>query len=151
MVTPDVEYDGFAISFSGSNVRFESNTSVVVEYDGLWTGTIKLPPKFASNVTGMCGNYNNNPSDDLKMANGTDVRGWPNQYSLVGESFKVPTAEKSVETLMKLFICILFMIVIQFALSAFNSVAVVPLSTRTSSYHVHSQSWTSSRVMSTVD
>ena len=37
-VTPEVAYPGFRVFYNGLYVRLETNFSLIVEYDGVWTG-----------------------------------------------------------------------------------------------------------------
>ena len=82
-------YPGFNIQNNGgAYIRLETNFTLIVEFDGVWTGQIKLPPQYAGTNQGMCGNADGNRENDLMTKEGVDVSGEENRYSLVGESWK---------------------------------------------------------------
>ena len=93
-VHPDVSYPGFIITNNGRFVRLATNFSLVVESDGYWTSTVKIPPTFDSKMGGICGDANNNPDNDLRLKDGTDVSDSPSRYSLVGNSWQVNDPEQ---------------------------------------------------------
>ena len=79
-------------------IKRVSNYVIVAGFQGLtvyWDGhtgvSIKMEPKFANKTCGMCGNYNGNPGDDLRLPNGkmsTSVAQFGNNWkkTLVGET-----------------------------------------------------------------
>ena len=85
--------DGFRIIRNGRFVRLETDDNVVVENDGEWTALVKIPAIYKNAMTGLCGNYDDNPDNDLTTSDGQDVSGMENQYSLVGNSWQVDDSE----------------------------------------------------------
>lgn len=84
----------YQIFYSGRYVRFENLVGLSVEFDGYWIISVSVPPVYKNLTCGMCGNYDDNPSNDLRLANGTDVGSNSNAGNLVGDSFVVADAEQ---------------------------------------------------------
>ena len=92
-VLPDATYPGFEITNNGRFVRLATNFSLVVESDGDWLTVVKVPDSFADKMAGLCGNADGDPENDWRTRNGTDVKGRPNSYSLIGNSWQVDDPE----------------------------------------------------------
>ncbi|KAI0218724.1 hypothetical protein LSAT2_029593 [Lamellibrachia satsuma] len=92
-VMPDKIYPGFEITTNGRFVRLATNFSLVVESDGEWISLVKIPLAYSSKMEGICGDSNFNRMNDLRLANGTDVRSHPQSDNLVGNSWQVPDPE----------------------------------------------------------
>ena len=67
----------------------KSPCNVTVVFDGKSTVLVSVPEKYASKMTGICGDCNGNKKDDFKTKNGEDVSDKPNKYSLIGDSYVV--------------------------------------------------------------
>lgn len=76
----------FDIRRSRSSVRLTTPFGLEVELSSDWQARIVLPEEFKSQVTGFCGNFNENPEDDLMTKEGKLVDG-PNAGSEIGDSF----------------------------------------------------------------
>ncbi|XP_033741866.1 zonadhesin-like [Pecten maximus] len=58
--------DQFQIMLSGRYVRLETRCGLVVQFDGKYIADISVPNVYGNDLTGMCGNCDENPTDDLK-------------------------------------------------------------------------------------
>ncbi|XP_033741868.1 zonadhesin-like [Pecten maximus] len=58
--------DQFQIILSGRYVQLETRCGLVVQFDGTHTAKIRVPNVYGNDLTGMCGNCNENSTDDLK-------------------------------------------------------------------------------------
>ncbi|KAG3256039.1 hypothetical protein H1C71_039090 [Ictidomys tridecemlineatus] len=70
---------------SGTKAVVELDFGLVVTYDWDAQLTISLPERFQNQVCGLCGNYNNNPGDDLLTPDGTlvsDIVGFASSWKL---------------------------------------------------------------------
>ena len=97
---PGVVYPKFRIITNGRMVRFETNSetagiSLVVEYDGRSRALIRISSQYQNGMEGLCGNFDGDPTNDMRLKNGTDVRSHSKKYSLIGNSWKVYDAEDS--------------------------------------------------------
>lgn len=90
---PSVFYQGFSIVYSGRFVRLETDFGLVVESDGIWASTVRIPDSYNGKMSGLCADSNNDRSNDLSTADGTDVSQAPNKYSMIGNSHQVPDPE----------------------------------------------------------
>ena len=93
LVQLDVTYPGFEITNNGRFVRLATNFSLVVESDGASITKVVRPPSFAGKMAGLCGNADGDAENDWRTSNGTDVKGLPNKYSLIGNSWQVEDPE----------------------------------------------------------
>ena len=93
-VYPDVSYPGFIITNNGRFVRLATNFSLVVESDGNWMASVKIPPSLNSKMGGICADANNDPGNDLRTKDGSDVSASPYKFSLVGNSWQVDDPEQ---------------------------------------------------------
>ncbi|KAI8497573.1 hypothetical protein Bbelb_248790, partial [Branchiostoma belcheri] len=53
------------IRLSGDMVLVETDMCVTVKYDGNHRVEVEVPPQYAGQVDGLCGNFNGNPDDEL--------------------------------------------------------------------------------------
>jgi len=65
----------YTIYYSGLFVRFQTSFGLAVEFDGLTRVNVYVPPAYSGNMTGICGNFNDNPDDDLSQCNGVPYIG----------------------------------------------------------------------------
>ncbi len=85
---------GISITLVGNSHRVETNFSLVVEFDGNWLGVVKMPPAYKTQTDGICGDYNDDASNDLTTSEGVNVRGDPSSHSKVGNSWQIPDPDK---------------------------------------------------------
>ncbi|NXY48780.1 ZAN protein, partial [Ceuthmochares aereus] len=78
------QFRGLSIGNVGRFIVVETDFGVTVKYDGNHHLEITLPQSYFSKVHGMCGNFNDNPEDDLFLPNGTLV-----SVTQFGNSWKV--------------------------------------------------------------
>ena len=64
-------------------------TDLTVQFDGQSTLLVRLHQNHQNRVTGMCGNFNNDPADDKVLPNGTAAQN-DNDF---GRSWKAPTSQ----------------------------------------------------------
>nr|XP_043881875.1 alpha-tectorin-like [Solea senegalensis] len=76
------------VSRQGSYVVVDAN-DMVVQFDGRSTLLVRVSQIYRNRVSGMCGNFNNNPADDKVLPNGTLAR---DDYEF-GHSWKAPTSQ----------------------------------------------------------
>ena len=71
---------------NGRFIRLEhSQFGVVIEYDGDQIATVRVPKGM---MTGLCGNNDGNPDNDLTTKEGEDVSGIENGYAIFGDSWQ---------------------------------------------------------------
>ena len=92
-VYPDKSFNGFEIRNNGMNVRFSTDFSLVVESDGEWTSVIKIPSSYEGKMSGICGNADGNPNNEMVMKDGTDVSSSEYRFDKVCNSFQVDDPE----------------------------------------------------------
>ena len=56
------------IYLSGSNVVIETNIGLTVYYDGNSVFKVRLANAYGGHVSGLCGNMDGNPNNDLTLA-----------------------------------------------------------------------------------
>ena len=93
IVHPDIAFSGFIITNNGRFVRLETDFGLVVESDGVWTSTVRLPDDYSGKMSGLCQNSDNIRSNDLTTSDGRDVTTEPNKYSQIGNSYQVADPE----------------------------------------------------------
>ncbi|KAM5132323.1 IgGFc-binding protein-like [Mantella aurantiaca] len=74
---------------SGNNIVLITGSGVTLIYDGWNYVNVKLPSTYRGAVSGLCGNYNGNPSDDLTLGDGAAAR-TPDEF---GRYWKVGEVE----------------------------------------------------------
>ena len=92
-VYPDAVYPGFEIRNNGMNVRFATNFSLVVEFDGTWTSVIKIPSAYKNYMMGICADADDDADNDFVLKDGTDVRASDYRYDEVCNSHQVDDPE----------------------------------------------------------
>ncbi|XP_053089075.1 zonadhesin, like isoform X2 [Pangasianodon hypophthalmus] len=78
--------NGVKIFLSGKFVVLETNFGLRVRFDGNHHADVSLPSSYKGLLCGMCGNYNDNPTDDNIMSDGTPT----SNSNELGESWQVP-------------------------------------------------------------
>ena len=73
---------------NGPYARVETDFGLAVENDGKWTALVKLPPHYKAFTEGLCGNSNDNVTDDLITRQGRNVSGISGGASLFGHSWQ---------------------------------------------------------------
>jgi hypothetical protein len=66
-----------------------------VEFDGNWFIAIYLPLFYVGKMGGLCGNNDNDPTNDLTLANGTFVGNLTNGAKIFGDSYVVRDMEQT--------------------------------------------------------
>ncbi|XP_018540526.2 IgGFc-binding protein [Lates calcarifer] len=61
----------FTVHLIGDSAEIKTDFGLQVSYDWHSTVQVKVPSTYANAMCGLCGNYNNNPKDDLLLSNGT--------------------------------------------------------------------------------
>lgn len=51
----------------------EAHNKVTVSYDWNWLATVQVPSSYYNETSGMCGNFNQDPDDDLRGPNGASL------------------------------------------------------------------------------
>jgi len=82
----------YTVDYVGLSVRIQTTFGVVVEYDGWTKVSVLVPPSYNSLLTGLCGNYDGNSTNDWTTADGTYVGDNVNKTDLLGDSFIVGTS-----------------------------------------------------------
>jgi hypothetical protein len=72
----------------------ETTFGLVVEFDGRWVISVYVSSLYAGKMCGLCGNNDNDPTNDLTLANGTYVGNWPNAVVVFGDSYVVDDPEQ---------------------------------------------------------
>ncbi|XP_067345254.1 alpha-tectorin-like isoform X2 [Channa argus] len=72
----------------GSNIVVDA-VDLIVQFDGQSTLLVRIGQNHENRVTGMCGNFNNDPADDKVLPNGTLAQN-DNDF---GHSWKSPTSQ----------------------------------------------------------
>ena len=70
-------------------MEFRAEFGLVVTYNDNWQVTVQLSKTFQRIVTGFCGNFDDFPSNDKRLANGTDASGMSDPGNAVGRSYIV--------------------------------------------------------------
>lgn len=72
---------------NGNFVRAETDFGLAIENDGEWTALVKGPKGLPT--SGLAGNNNGDPSDDMVTKEGIDVTGWNMSQSILANSWQV--------------------------------------------------------------
>ncbi|KAM3921837.1 IgGFc-binding protein-like [Leptodactylus fuscus] len=75
------------INQEGNNVIIQTIHGFKMLYDQQYFVSVWVPSSYSGKTEGLCGNYNKNPSDDLRLQNGTVVN--DSDISLFAESWTV--------------------------------------------------------------
>lgn len=90
VVYPDHSFPPyFKITKNGLFTRFEASDGLIVDFDGNWIGLIRVPDSYRDKVEGLCGNYDNDPDNDMMTRNKTMTT----SYSEIGNSWQVDDPE----------------------------------------------------------
>nr|XP_028596464.1 IgGFc-binding protein-like [Podarcis muralis] len=66
-----LEYGKIRLYQSGTNAVLQTDFGLQVTYDWKWHLVITLPSSYYGTICGLCGNFNQNPADDMVFPNGT--------------------------------------------------------------------------------
>ncbi|XP_075697037.1 IgGFc-binding protein-like [Rhinoderma darwinii] len=61
------------VSRSGMTAIVETESGVTATFDWNWHATVSVPSSYYNAVSGLCGNFNQDPTDDQQSPNGTRV------------------------------------------------------------------------------
>ncbi|KAM4703003.1 IgGFc-binding protein-like [Rhinophrynus dorsalis] len=61
------------VSHSGLTVIVETDFNFTVTYDWNWHVSLTIPSSYYNAVSGLCGNFNENPNDDQRAPNNTQI------------------------------------------------------------------------------
>ncbi|KAM4016701.1 IgGFc-binding protein-like isoform 2-T2 [Anomaloglossus baeobatrachus] len=75
----------YSINEEGNNVIVQTRDDFTVLFDRQYFVSVSVPSSFAGHTEGLCGNYNKNSGDDLRLPNGTIVT----DLSLFAETWTV--------------------------------------------------------------
>ncbi|KAJ3598355.1 hypothetical protein NHX12_001865 [Muraenolepis orangiensis] len=78
---------------SGRSVLIQTDFGLLVRYDWIDLLVVTMPPPFAGKTSGLCGNFNGDPNDDLTTPEGTQAAG----ELAFAASWKVPGLESGVQ------------------------------------------------------
>lgn len=84
----------FRIFYSGRTARYEAEFGLVVEFDGFWTLSISVPSTFSGKLTGLCGDFNGDVTDDLVKQSG-DAPSGTDVGKEIGDSYVVDDPENT--------------------------------------------------------
>jgi hypothetical protein len=88
----------YSIFYSGVRVRYETTFGLAVEFDGYWFLAVDVPSIYFGKMGGMCGNNDDEPSNDLTLPDGTDVGSLANGEKEFGDSCVVDDPEQADQT-----------------------------------------------------
>jgi hypothetical protein len=84
----------YSIFYSGGRVRLQTTFGLAVEFDGNHYVVVYVPSAYYGVMCGLCGNNDDNPTNDLTLANGTYVGNQQNAAILFGDSYVVDDPEQ---------------------------------------------------------
>ncbi|XP_077312503.1 IgGFc-binding protein-like [Lithobates pipiens] len=73
------------VSQSGLNAVIKIANGIIVTFDWNWYCTVTIPSSYYNLVSGLCGNFNEDPKDDQKAPNGTIISSiidWASEWKL---------------------------------------------------------------------
>ncbi|KAK2164273.1 hypothetical protein NP493_1423g01041 [Ridgeia piscesae] len=88
-------HPGLAIYMSDGYVVINTDCGLRAAFNGKsreTAATLTIPPRYAKNINGMCGDCNS-LQDDLRLKNGTDVSTHPDMYTLISNSYSVDESD----------------------------------------------------------
>ena len=85
----------YQVFYYGAYLRYETTFGLYVEFDGKWTGIVSVPSTYSGQMTGMCGNYDGKPNNDLTLTNGSYVGLSGVGWIAFGDSWIVPDTEQA--------------------------------------------------------
>jgi hypothetical protein len=80
----------YVIDYNGNYVQLTTAYGMSVQFNGYWLVAIQVPDDYKGLTHGMCGNNNDNATDDLTVSNGMYVGNEPDSGTLIGNSYVVP-------------------------------------------------------------
>ncbi|CAI9719089.1 transmembrane cell adhesion receptor mua-3-like [Octopus vulgaris] len=92
-----VNYKEFSATYSVGWITVTTEWGLKVMFDGRHRVTVTLPPIFADQLTGICGDCNGE-KDDFRTKSGEDVSQKANKFSLIGASYQVEDDSDKPET-----------------------------------------------------
>ncbi|ELU12006.1 hypothetical protein CAPTEDRAFT_205497 [Capitella teleta] len=91
MTNPSYVDGKLKVTMNGNYVRVETDFGLSVEFDGEWTALVKVPGGLLT--SGLAGNNNGDPSDDMVTKDGVDVSGMDMSQSILANSWQVHDPE----------------------------------------------------------
>lgn len=91
MTNPSYADGKLKVTMNGNYVRVETDFGLSVEFDGEWTALVKVPGGLLT--SGLAGNNNGDPSDDMVTKDGVDVSGMDMSQSILANSWQVHDPE----------------------------------------------------------
>ncbi|XP_035679858.1 IgGFc-binding protein-like [Branchiostoma floridae] len=77
--------EGVSVRLGGRNVILRTTFGLRVAYNGNHRLEVSVPPAYTNNIRGLCGNFNNDPQDDLEKPDGTTA----SSHTEFGNSWEV--------------------------------------------------------------
>ncbi|XP_067669298.1 mucin-2-like [Haliotis asinina] len=77
-----------SVTINGQFVQITTMCGIEVAFDGLHLVKVKVPKRYATSMTGLCGDCNG-IEDDFRLSNGTDVSMLDTKFSQIGNSYLV--------------------------------------------------------------
>ncbi|XP_046578431.1 uncharacterized protein LOC124286131 [Haliotis rubra] len=77
-----------SVTINGQFVQVTTMCGIEVAFDGLHLVKVKVPKRYATSMTGLCGDCNG-VEDDFRLSNGTDVSTLDTKFSQIGNSYLV--------------------------------------------------------------
>ncbi|XP_036356796.1 zonadhesin-like [Octopus sinensis] len=94
---PVRNYKEFSATYSVGWITVTTEWGLKVMFDGRHRVTVTLPPIFADQLTGICGDCNGE-KDDFRTKSGEDVSQKANKFSSIGASYQVEDDSDKPET-----------------------------------------------------
>ncbi|XP_036355134.1 uncharacterized protein LOC115229549 [Octopus sinensis] len=94
---PVRNYKEFSATYSVGWITVTTEWGLKIMFDGRHRVTVTLPPIFADQLTGICGDCNGE-KDDFRPKSGEDVSQKANKFSLIGASYQVEDDSDKPET-----------------------------------------------------
>jgi hypothetical protein len=91
---PYIDAD-FKLFYNGPYAHYVASCGLSVDFDGDWSIIVNVPAEYNGKMCGLCGNNDNNPNNDLTLANGTFVGNFENGANLFGDSYLVDDPENT--------------------------------------------------------
>jgi hypothetical protein len=64
--TAGSSYPGFKIMNNGMFMRVETEFGLVVEFNGYWVATVRVPDDYARAMEGLCGNFDGQENEGYR-------------------------------------------------------------------------------------
>ena len=98
----------YTVFTSGNYVRYQTTFGLAVEFNGISTINIYMPPQYRGKVMGICGNFDRNYVNDMVYVNGINYYGRAEEFGSLWEYPEISAGNgtsRSVPWLMKFFCC----------------------------------------------